>query len=445
MAIPCSRKSFKGIIQHELKTPCENYVKSLCGHFIRVIRGTVYLVHQTAREFLLRREGYVSQTAHWQHSFSMYDAEAVLLSSCVFYLLLLETVQKHPWEYSGPVFESWERDKYEHYRSTKPFFKYAATFWPDHFKALGNQLDDKMISSGLKLCDPLFSGYSIWPNATSHMMTPPRCFGLDLYENQLQLAIHFDLDQLVLKLLQEPKINPDMDERAAYQKALHLAAALDSAKVALWVLEQGADIEAKDDVMRTALYIAVQEESEEAAKVLLEHEANVEAVVSDLVRPLHIAAENNSIRIIRLLVDFNANLKAKDRQQRTPLDLARMSSSITELLHENDFDINAKDDQSRTPLHLAARVADGHDLRFLLAMGADVTLRDERGDKPINVLRRQPTIENFTSDLNRLAEHSTLESDDNSNVGGDSGDYDGYDSYDSDGSDCGGSDDDDAW
>jgi ankyrin repeat protein len=123
-----------------------------------------------------------------------------------------------------------------------------------------------------------------------------------------------------------------------------------------------------------------------------------------------------------------------------------MSLSIKELLHENDFDINAKDDQSRTPLHLAAREADGRDLRVLLAMGADVTLRDERGDKPIDVLRRKPTIENINSDLNRLAEDSTPESDDNSNVGGDSGGYDGYDSYDSDDSDCGGSDDDDdAW
>jgi hypothetical protein len=75
----------------------------------------------------------------------MHNAEAVLLSSCVFYLLLLETVQKHPPKYNRTVFESWGRDKYEHYSSTKPFFKYAATFWPDHFKALGNQLDDKMM------------------------------------------------------------------------------------------------------------------------------------------------------------------------------------------------------------------------------------------------------------------------------------------------------------
>ena len=40
-------------IMSELKHPAENYISSLCGHFIRVIRSKVYLVHQTAKEFLL--------------------------------------------------------------------------------------------------------------------------------------------------------------------------------------------------------------------------------------------------------------------------------------------------------------------------------------------------------------------------------------------------------
>jgi len=30
----------------------ENDVKLLCGHFLRIIRGRVYLVHETAREYL---------------------------------------------------------------------------------------------------------------------------------------------------------------------------------------------------------------------------------------------------------------------------------------------------------------------------------------------------------------------------------------------------------
>jgi hypothetical protein len=36
-----------------LKHPSENYIKSLGGHFIRIIRSEVFLVHQTAKEFLL--------------------------------------------------------------------------------------------------------------------------------------------------------------------------------------------------------------------------------------------------------------------------------------------------------------------------------------------------------------------------------------------------------
>lgn len=39
-----------------IKHPFENHVKSLCGHFLRIVHERIYLVHQTAREFLLRPE-----------------------------------------------------------------------------------------------------------------------------------------------------------------------------------------------------------------------------------------------------------------------------------------------------------------------------------------------------------------------------------------------------
>ena len=39
----------------EIKFRREDYVKALCGHFVRFIHDKVHLVHQTAREFLLHR------------------------------------------------------------------------------------------------------------------------------------------------------------------------------------------------------------------------------------------------------------------------------------------------------------------------------------------------------------------------------------------------------
>jgi hypothetical protein len=40
-------------LEWELVYPFENHIKGLCGNFVRIIQGKVYLVHQTAREFLL--------------------------------------------------------------------------------------------------------------------------------------------------------------------------------------------------------------------------------------------------------------------------------------------------------------------------------------------------------------------------------------------------------
>lgn len=40
-------------VEKSMKHPFENYVKSLCGHFFRIIHTKIYLVHQTARTFLL--------------------------------------------------------------------------------------------------------------------------------------------------------------------------------------------------------------------------------------------------------------------------------------------------------------------------------------------------------------------------------------------------------
>ncbi|KFY84990.1 hypothetical protein V500_08810 [Pseudogymnoascus sp. VKM F-4518 (FW-2643)] len=40
-------------VKKSMKHPFENYIKSLCGHFLRIIHTKIYLVHQTARTFLL--------------------------------------------------------------------------------------------------------------------------------------------------------------------------------------------------------------------------------------------------------------------------------------------------------------------------------------------------------------------------------------------------------
>ncbi|RYP47753.1 hypothetical protein DL768_006221 [Monosporascus sp. mg162] len=121
-------------VERELAYPFENRIKGLCGHFVRIIHQKVYLIHQTAREFLLDQDSlrefdqsitmdgtgedmmwrfdedimedlsdsysqghFTGDTnravegpgSAWQHTFSLIDAHAVLLEICVTYLYLL--------------------------------------------------------------------------------------------------------------------------------------------------------------------------------------------------------------------------------------------------------------------------------------------------------------------------------------------------------------------
>jgi len=65
LALQVSDRSLEDL-RPNLHRPPENYFRQLCGHFIRCRNGNVYLVHQTARTFLLRQdlEQNVSQTLY---------------------------------------------------------------------------------------------------------------------------------------------------------------------------------------------------------------------------------------------------------------------------------------------------------------------------------------------------------------------------------------------
>jgi hypothetical protein len=70
----------------------EERVKALCGNFIRVIHSTIYLVHQTARDFLLQETQTLSPIlGKWQHSILLRDSHSQILDICLQYIALLDT------------------------------------------------------------------------------------------------------------------------------------------------------------------------------------------------------------------------------------------------------------------------------------------------------------------------------------------------------------------
>ncbi|KAH6995453.1 hypothetical protein BKA56DRAFT_725530 [Ilyonectria sp. MPI-CAGE-AT-0026] len=64
-------------------------LRSWCGLFVSIHQGSIYFLHQTAREFLLAdlaSPTTVSSELHWQHSITTKAAHAVLAELCVLYL-----------------------------------------------------------------------------------------------------------------------------------------------------------------------------------------------------------------------------------------------------------------------------------------------------------------------------------------------------------------------
>src|SRR5437588_5204268 len=111
-------------------------VKNWCGLFVRVIDEKIYLVHQTAREFLIK--GSSSGQGNWQYTICSLDSNFLLAEICLSYLSL-EDFENDPLLMGG-TFDTWgSRNKYirEHV-----LLDYAATNWPDHFRdSQGRQME----------------------------------------------------------------------------------------------------------------------------------------------------------------------------------------------------------------------------------------------------------------------------------------------------------------
>lgn len=144
------------------KTRIKSYLRTLCGLFIVIVDDKVYLLHQTAREFLIRDDTpavfYVSETSKnqrnsfevkgtssiaayaWQQSFIETDTNAVLAEICILYL----------------------REKIA--KLHKSFLNYCAAYWTSHYSQSAEYFQLKWTDAALDLCanDELRSQWTRW-------------------------------------------------------------------------------------------------------------------------------------------------------------------------------------------------------------------------------------------------------------------------------------------
>ena len=103
---------------------------------------------------------------------------------------------------------------------------------------------------------------------------------------------------------------------------LHTAARMNDSKSALWLIANGAEVNAKDEEDLMPLHIAAIYNATETAALLLKNGAEVNAKQRNGWTPLHFAAANNATETAALLLKNGAEVNAKDEDGYTPLDEA---------------------------------------------------------------------------------------------------------------------------
>ncbi|XP_055309515.1 26S proteasome non-ATPase regulatory subunit 10-like, partial [Sitodiplosis mosellana] len=197
----------------------------------------------------------------------------------------------------------------------------------------------------------------------------------------LKLALKKGNDEIT-KLLIQNGANLNANDNAS-NTALHIAAMSDtSLDVVRFLIEHGADVNARNLYKYSALLTAAERGNVDIAKILIEHGANLD--VTDIFgnSPLHMAVDGHE-DLVRLLIDSGANMRAVNINEKTPLQVAisKGETKIAEMLETaddkpfSDDSVKAKDPFGFTLLHYAARNGNMHDVRKLIKQGADINAK----------------------------------------------------------------------
>ncbi|EGX52430.1 hypothetical protein AOL_s00043g219 [Orbilia oligospora ATCC 24927] len=421
--------SYKGLgmIMEQSEQRIRDYIRDLCGLFVVVIESAVYLIHQTAKEFLVSndRSGayqHVGQSLQWRNSLHVRDCHLVLFYICARHLFFAE-FESDPLSAEESVPE---------YCKKYVFLEYSANHWAAHLRNSRINLVERELEWILGLCDATSKRCTTWFRvywAGTNTNFPSGA-------TRLIIASYFGLLNVVKLVLKSR-----LDERAGINRvdgeyrrsALSWAAengfgdvskallkvprwrgisavVKRKAKVnivdafgrtpltyAVWgrhitvikqLLEAGARVDLEDDVGGTPISYAICSGSDDVIQQLFKRADGIDSssrgsISGELLRS---ASEKGREDVVELLLGTgHVDIDSRDQKRRTALmESARCGYyKVAMLLISNGTNIEAADDNGKTPLMWAAR--EGHEkiVRLLLESNANIEAKDDTGWTPL--------------------------------------------------------------
>ena len=171
---------------------------------------------------------------------------------------------------------------------------------------------------------------------------------------------------------------------------LHHAAGFGDLETMKLLLDNGADVNAKNRLEGTPLHWAVR--SDEKTRLLLEHGAEINSKTQNGSTPLYLASRRrDSHSVLRLLLDRGADPNIATMNGRTPLMAAARDGDVPamKLLLAKNADATALSSSGAGTLMDAARSRNLNAVHLLLEKGADVKARTKRNQTALAMAAQQ--------------------------------------------------------
>jgi ankyrin repeat protein len=147
------------------------------------------------------------------------------------------------------------------------------------------------------------------------------------------------------------------------------------------LVENGADVEAKDSYDLTALFLAAYEGYTDIVQLLLDYGADISVRNAYGMSALLWTAWNGHTETLQVLLDRGADVEEQDNSEETALIKAAYQghTEIVRILLDRNVDVNVKNSDGADALIYAAWQGYTEIVQLLLDKGADVTAEDNVG------------------------------------------------------------------
>ena len=319
--------------QGENITPSEDLLNELkddlkcCGPLVYydTINDTINLVHQSAKEYLLGE--YLQASKDLSHYHIVLDRTNLLIfKTCWTYLSREEFEEGRTLTDGSADRKIWQREFFEGYFYKHCLLQYAIQEWQEH---------------ALAAVPALVNEYNFREDTLNRLPTLR--------------------DAWVLR-----------------------AAAAGQETVVQRLLENGAELEARDKWGRTPLLRAAEEGHATIVMLLLKNGAELEARnqwVLEGQTSLSLAAGKGRTTVVMLLLEDGAELEARDLWGRTPLSQAAEGGDviIVTMFLKKGAELETRDEDGWTPLFWAVRGGHAGVITLLLKKGAELDAQDNGG------------------------------------------------------------------